>query len=49
MDVQLFGPYVRKYTVKPGGREIIAVHSPQSSQYYMVLVENWYEEFRDKK
>jgi serine/threonine protein kinase len=46
--VRLFRNYNRKYTVMPDGKSIIAVHSPQSTEDFMVLVENWYEEFRDK-
>ena len=47
--IRLYGNYSYKYTVKPGGREIIAVHSPQALQYYYVLIENWIEEFKQKQ
>jgi hypothetical protein len=48
VGVQLYSGTIRKYTVTPDGQEILAVFSPQSTQLYMVLVENWIEEFRSK-
>ena len=49
LGVQLYGVNVRKYTVTPDGQKILADYSPQSSQFYMVLVENWIEQFKNKK
>jgi serine/threonine protein kinase len=49
VGVQLHSGNNKKYTVSPDGQKILAVFSPQSSQYYMVIVENWFEEFKNKK
>jgi Tol biopolymer transport system component len=48
VGVQLANWFERNYTVSADGQEIVAVFAPQASQYYYVLVENWFEEFRDK-
>jgi hypothetical protein len=49
VGVQLHSGNNKKYTVSSDGQKILAVFSPQSSQYYMVIVENWFEEFKNKK
>jgi serine/threonine protein kinase len=46
---QLYNGNIRKYTVAADGQKILADYSPQSSQLYMVLVENWIEQFKNKK
>jgi serine/threonine protein kinase len=49
VGVKLYSGTIRTYTVAPDGQKILAVFSPLSSQYYMVLEENWFEEFKNKK
>ncbi|MCG6914602.1 hypothetical protein LJE86_11855, partial [bacterium BMS3Abin03] len=49
VGVKLFSGTPRTYTVAPDGQKILAVYSPLSSQYYIVLEENWFEEFKNKK
>jgi hypothetical protein len=49
VGVQLYNNTVRKYTVAPDAQKILADYSPQSSQHNMVLVENWIEQFKNKK
>ena len=49
VGVQFFSSYIRKYTIAPDGQKILAVFSPQSSQHHMVLIENWFEQFKNKK
>jgi serine/threonine protein kinase len=49
VGVKLFSRIPRAYTVAPDGQKILAVYSPLSSQFYIVLVENWIEQFKNKK
>ena len=49
VGVKLFSGTIRTYTVAPDGQKILAVYSPLSSQYYIVLEENWIEQFKNKK
>jgi hypothetical protein len=49
VGVQFFNGYTRKYAVAPDAQKILADYSPQSSQHNMVLVENWIEQFKNKK
>ena len=49
VGVKLFSGTPRTYTVAPDGQKILAVYSPLSSQFYIVLVENWFEQFKNKK
>ena len=49
VGVKLYSGTIRTYTVAPDGQKILAVFSPLSSQYYIVLEENWFEQFKNKK
>lgn len=46
--LQLYDYQQRKYTITRDGSKIVAVYAPQATTFYYVLIDNWFEEYRNK-